>query len=297
MDFRQLKTFVYVVQLKSFSKVADKLFLTQPTITSHIQSLEKELGMILLNRSSKEITLTPGGKILYQYALNILDLKDKALFSLDAYQGKIKGTLTLAASSIPEQYLLPELIFAFQKKYPDVVFDIKHFSSTEAIEKICNYELEFGMVGTKLDHSRLAYKNLMEDQLVIIAPSHWKDMPDVLTLDQLVKTPLILREKGSGTRILLEKVLLESGYSIDDLPVRCYLQSTEAIKEAVKKGLGISIVSEKAVKVEKHFGLLRVFPIEELNFKRDFYFVYNKNRELSPLSDAFKKFVLDYLNK
>src|SRR5699024_9218424 len=98
MELRQLQTFVHVVQLKSFSKVADKLFLTQPTITSHIQSLEKELGITLLNRSSKEITLTAGGQILYEYALNMLDLKEKALFSLDEYKGEINGTLTLAAS-------------------------------------------------------------------------------------------------------------------------------------------------------------------------------------------------------
>lgn len=295
MDFRQLQTFIYIVRYKSFSKVAEKLFLTQPTITSHIQSLEKELGMVLLNRSSKEITMTQGGQILYEYALNILDLKDKALFSLDAYQGKIKGTLTLAASSIPEQFIIPELILEFRKKYKDVLFDIRHYSSSQAIDKICNYDLEFGMVGTKIDHPRLSYADLMEDQLVVIAPSHWKQVPSHFSVEDLVKTPIILREEGSGTRIELESVLEKFNYSIEDLNIVSFLQSTSAIKEAVKKGLGISIVSEKAIKVEKHFGLLQIIPIEGITINRKFYFVYNKNRELSPLSDTFKKFVLEYL--
>ncbi len=297
MEIRQLQTFVYVVQLKSFSKVAEKLFLTQPTITSHIQSLEKELGVVLLNRSSKEITLTKGGQILYEYALNILDLKDKALFSLDTYKERIKGSLTLAASSIPEQYVLPELMLEFRKSYPDVIFDIKHYSSREAIDKIEKYDIEFGMVGTKIEHSKLSFVDLMEDQLVVIAPNHWKSIESPITMEKLVTLPIILREEGSGTRIQFENTLQQSGYSLEDLNIVCYLQSSEAIKEAVKKGLGISIISEKAIKTEKHFNLLQVIPLKDLKITRNFYFIYHKNRALSPLSDTFKKFVLDYLQK
>ncbi|RBP46733.1 selenium metabolism-associated LysR family transcriptional regulator [Garciella nitratireducens] len=294
MEIRQLQTFVYVVQLKSFSKVAEKLFLTQPTITSHIQSLEKELGIILLNRSSKEITLTKGGQILYEYALNILDLKDKALFSLDAYKGKIKGCLTLAASSIPEQYVLPELILEFRKFYPDVTFDVKHYSSREAIDKIEKYDIEFGMVGTKIEHSKLSFANLMLDQLVLIAPNQWETIQNPLPMEKLVTLPFILREESSGTRIQFEKILKQEGYSVEDLNIICYFQSSEAIKEAVKKGLGVSIVSEKAIEVERKFNLLQIIPLE---MKRNFYFVYHKNRALSPLGDTFKKFVLEYLQK
>lgn len=297
MEIRQLQTFVYVVQLKSFSRVAERLYLTQPTITSHIQSLEKELGIALLNRSSKEITLTKGGQILYEYALNILDLRDRALFTLDTYKGKIKGTLTLAASSIPEQYVLPELIYAFRKSYPDVIFDIRHYSSTKAIHKIQKYDIEFGMVGAKEDHAKLSFVKLIEDQLVAIAPPHQKNLSGIRTIEELVRAPIILREKGSGSRIQFEKALEKFGYSANDLNIVCYLQSTEAIKEAVKKGLGIAIVSEKAIGIEQRFDLLQVLPLEDLNITRNFYFVYPKTRALSPLSDTFKKFVLEYLQK
>lgn len=296
MEFRQLQTFVYIVQLKSFSKVAEKLFLTQPTITSHIQSLEKELDMILLNRSSKEITLTKSGQILYEHALNILELKDKALLSLDTYKGRIEGVLALAASSIPEQYVLPELILEFRKKYPEVTFDVRHYSSIEAIDKICKYDLEFGMVGTKLEHPKLSFVDLLEDQLVLIASIHWQSLSVNISIEELLEMPIILREKGSGTRIQFENILDQLGYSSKNLNIVSYLQSNEAIKEAVKLGLGISFVSEKSIKIEQRYGLLQVIPIEAFNVRRKFYFVYNKDRTLSPLSDTFKRFVLDYLN-
>ena len=220
--------------------MANKLFLPQPTITSHIQSLEKELGTVLLNRSSKEISLTEGGQILYEYALNILDLKDKAIFSLDSFRGKIKGVLTLAASSIPEQYVLPELILEFRKKYPDVIFDVMHYSSMQAIDSIAKHELEFAMVGTKIQHPKLTFVDLLEERLAIIAPNHWEKLEN-LTLEELIKLPIILREKWSGTRIEFERILKDAGYTFDDLNVVCYLQSSEAVKEAVEAAYGEAV--------------------------------------------------------
>lgn len=293
MDFRQLETFVAIAKLKSFSKAADHLFLTQPTISNHIQNLEKELGTILINRSNKKVTLTKAGEILFAHAMDILNKKEQTLFSLKSFQGKIEGTLEIASSSIPEQYILPSLLNSFHKLYPDVKFHLLHYDSEQVVDSIRNGEIDFGIVGAKNDTKHLNYIEIMQDTLLMIAPyaDAYKNINEI-TIDQLLHEKIILREEGSGTRKIFEEALAARNLSIEDFHIIAYIESIESIKQCVRKGLGVSIISQLAVMDEIKFHLLKAIKIKDLEIKRSFYFVYHKYRALSPLAETFKNFVV-----
>ncbi|KNF09481.1 HTH-type transcriptional regulator CysL [Gottschalkia purinilytica] len=297
MDFRQLETFIQVVKLKSFSRAAQKLYLTQPTVTSHIQNLENELGTLLLNRSGKTVTPTGAGNLLYKYALNIVNMRNMAQFDLGVYKGKIQGHLEISTSSIPRHYVLPFLLKEFTSKYPDVTFAITDGDSKKVAENIIEGDTDFGIIGAKFQSPHLEYIELIEDTLYVVAPNNskypWNEYEE-LDIDFILNEKLILREKGSGTRHLFENQLKENDIDFDSLKVVSYIEDTEAIKKFVELGIGISFLSERAIKRELEMGLLKPFSIKGFDLKRKFYFVYHKKRQLSPLSQTFKDFVIEY---
>lgn len=293
MDFKQLETFVTLAKLKSFSKAADYLYLTQPTISNHIQNLEEELKTVLVNRTNKNITLTKAGKLLYKHAVEILNKRESAIFSLNQFKGKIEGFLEISASTIPSQYFLPKLLCQFNKIYPDVKYNLKKYSTGGVIEKILNGEIDFGIVGAKKDINQLEYIEIMDDKLILIAPNN-RQYKDLYSIDKndLCKYPLILREETSGTRKIVEEELAKHNVNLDNLNVIAYIENTETIKECVKSGLGMTFISEKAILSDINNNLVKKIAINNFILKRNFYFVYHKNRALSPLAETFKNFVL-----
>ncbi len=298
MDFRQLETFVEVVKLKSFSKAAERLFITQPTVTNHIQNLEKEIGTLLINRYGKKITLTDAGNLLYKYAINILNSCEMAKFDLASYQGKIQGHLNVYSSSVPRKYLLPSIINNFLITYPDVTFSLNDKDSSKVVRGILDGETDFGILGAKFTSNNVKYIDLMEDRLVLITPNSSKypeDNYSVLSKDVLLNEKFILREEGSGTRGLVENILDKEKLPINKLNIVAYIEDTDTIKELVSLGVGVSFLSEKAVKSDIVLEKYKVFYIDGIDFKRKFYFAFHKSRQLSPLSEAFKKHILQYI--
>jgi len=300
LDFRQLETFLEVVKLKSFSKAAQKLYLTQPTVTSHIQNLENEIGTLLINRFGKRISTTDAGNLLYKYALDIINMRDMAQFDLGLFNGKIQGHLEISSSSIPRQYVLPLILEKFNKKYPDVTFSLTDNDSKMVIDSIVDGETDFGIVGAKYNSAHLEYIDLIEDNLVLVVPNNNKyAFEDYEELDKkfLLKEKLILREKGSGTRLLIENQLKKNHINLESLNIIGYINDTETIKRFIELGIGISFISERAVKREIAMGVFKPCKIKDFTLKRKFYFVYHKNRQLSPLSETFKNFVVEFIGK
>lgn len=297
MEFRQLETFVEVAKLKSFSKAADKLYITQPTVSNHIQNLETELGTILINRMGKRISLTDAGNLLYKYALNITNSFEMARFELAAFQGKIQGHLDIMSSSVPRKYLLPSLIKSFLDSFPDVTFSISDSDTKEVIHNILSGETDFGLVGAKIDSSNLIYIDIMKDNLILVAP---KDYPletidlSTVTFSSIRDKNFIFREEGSGTRDLILTTLEKINIYKDDLNIVAEVKDSETIKELVSQGVGLSILSEKDVHDGIRLGKYKAYYIKELDLNRNFYFVYHKNRQLSPLGDAFKNHAIEY---
>ncbi|WXR60592.1 selenium metabolism-associated LysR family transcriptional regulator [Peptostreptococcaceae bacterium AGR-M142] len=291
MDFKQLETFVMVAKLKSFSKAADKLFLTQPTVSNHIQNLEKELKSILINRQSKYITLTNAGDILLKYAVDILNKRDNALFSLSEIKGKIEGSLEISASTIPEEYYLPRVIKEFQKKYPLVSYNLKKLSSKEVLDHILNGDVDFGIVGFRQKNIYLDYKSIMEDEIVLVSLKD-SNYSSIIDESKLTKLPLIMRQKGSGTREIVESYLDEKNLDVDNLNVIAFVENNQTIKKMVALGLGATFISKRAVEKELKNGVFKEIRVFDYKMMRNFYFVYHKNRILSPLAEEFKKFIL-----
>ncbi len=296
MDFRQLETFVNVAKLKSFSKAAEKLYITQPTVTNHIQNLEKELGTLLINRMGKKISLTKAGTLLYKHALSILNSFEMTKFELDVFKGHIQGHLEIASSSVPRKQLLPKIMSSFLNKYPDVTFTVLEHDSRQVINSILEGDYDFGIVGANFGNNNLDYLKIMNDRLVLIAPIDFREDLnnfDTITMEEILDCNFILREEGSGTREVLQSWFNERGINTDDIRVIAYIEDSDCIKELVALGSGVSIVSERVIKNEIQLNKVKALYIKDLNIERDFYFVYHKNRQLTPLGETFKEHVLE----
>lgn len=297
MDYKQIEAFVYVVRHKSFSKAADAIYLTQPTVSAHISSLENELGIKLIDRSTKEIYPTAAGKIFFEHAQNLISIRDNAIFALKDFSTSIEGNLEIAASTVPSQYIIPELIMAFRHNYNSIILNLIQLDTKQVIEDLLDKRYEIGIVGSLMEHNRLVYEKLIDDKLVLITPNTRKyaEMTNkTYSINQLLNEQFIFRETGSGTRQSFEKFLLQSNINPKSINIVAQINSLEAIKQAVSLGLGVSIVS--AISVEDYIrnGMLKAFEIENFPISRQFYIVHHKNRPISPITNAFREFALKY---
>jgi len=293
MDARQLEIFVKVAELGSFSKAAEALFLTQPTVSEHIRGLEEELGVRLLDRLGRGAAPTKAGQLLLGYGRRILELHREARQALDQFQGRMSGELVIAASTIPGEYVLPALIGRFKEKYPDIAISLLIGDTQRVVEWVLEGRAELAVAGAQIDHRALEYRELMPDELVLVVsaahPWHGKK---TATLEEVRAEPLIVRERGSGSRQALEKALAEVGLDLSDFRVVGEMGSTQAIKQGVKAGVGISLISKRAVAEECQHGTLHCVKVKDLRFRRAFYLVTSTTRSRSPLAEAFRAFLI-----
>lgn len=298
MEFKQIEAFVNVVKYKSFSKAADACFLTQPTISAHINTLEKELGVPLLDRNGRGAVPTGQGKIFYKYAAAMLNTREKAALSVQGYTQDIKGVLEVQASAVPGQYMVPELMADFHQIFPGVRFYLLQSDSEEVAKNILAGKGELGFTGS-VEESSLMYQTLLEDELVVIASSgRFKEIQgNELDLEQFIDQPMILREQGSGTRREFESHLAEMGVRQRSMNVVARVNSIEAVKQAVRRGMGVAVISRLAAQDLYGCRETRVFSIRSFPMNRKFYIVYNKNITLSPVAEAFRVFVTDRYKK
>jgi DNA-binding transcriptional LysR family regulator len=229
VDLRQLEIFVKVAELGSFSKAADALFLTQPTVSEHIKSLEDELGVRLLDRLGRGAAVTKGGALLQGYAQRLLALSREARQALESFQGRMSGDLLVGASTIPGEYILPALIGRFKEKFPDIAITLLIGDSQAVTEWVAEGRAEVGVVGARSGHRGIDFRELLPDDIVLIvsAAHPWHGRKQV-TLEELRAEPLLLRERGSGTRAALEAALVHGGSDIAAFRVVGEMGSTQA---------------------------------------------------------------------
>ena len=292
MDFKQIEAFINVAKFKSFSKAANSSFLSQPAISSHIASLDKELSIQLFDRTSKEVLLTPAGESFLKYAIDILNTRDKAISHLANFNGNISGKLKLAASTTPCNTILPALLRQFHLLYPEVSFDIVENSSGEIIENIIKFDYELGMVGEPINDEKVKSYELIQDDLVVIS-SPELDVPDTISVDSLLKYTFIMREEGSATRRTFDDALQKHGFDISAIDVCFEVNNLDAIFQCVKEGLGISVVSRQISKNYSSIGLIKESYIQDLSLKRSIYLVVSSKRTLTPTAKAFFKMCKD----
>ena len=293
MNLKQLESFSYIIETNSFSEAAKKLFLTQPTISSHISLLEKELNTQLLIRTTKDVIPTDAGKKLYTYAKQMLQIQNTILEEFHVKSEDEKNVITLGASSIPEQYILPEILPKYLKKNKNE-FKIGRGDSFEIINQVVNKEIEIGLVGTQIETSNCIFEPFYKDKLVVITPVNQKYLQmkeDGFHIKDLLKEPIIMREEGSGTRKEIKKFLNHMKINDGSLNIIATLNSTEAIKRSVANNMGISIISNLAVQDYIKDKRVLAFDLAEENIYRNLYIVRNKEMYMSKSSLKFIKFM------
>ncbi len=297
MNLKQLEAFVQVAEGGSFSKAAKELFLTQPTISAHIASLEKELNVRLFVRNTKEVALSDDGKDLYKYARQIVDLEKKIEERFGGKDTGEKHCITIAASTIPAQYLLPKVLIRFNERYPEEQIKIIETDSTKVVTQIVEHMADVGFTGTVLEKKHCKYIPFYKDELVIITPNteKYRKVKAESTEDirWILNEHVIMREEGSGTRKEAKKQLKRAGVNPSELDVIASIENQETIKKSVRQGMGVSILSRLATKDETRDGYLLAFPIPKADDGRDINLVYNKNYQLSGSAERFIKVVRD----
>jgi DNA-binding transcriptional LysR family regulator len=293
IDFRHLETFCRVADLKSFSRAADDLFLTQPTVSGHILYLEKSLSLRLFDRTGKEARLTKAGEAFLRYASRILTARKDLLNGLSEFSQGIKGELSLGASTIPGEYLLPKIMGDFKREHPHFILSLKIADTKEIVRDVLQGGIELGMIGAKLDHPSLLYEKYEEDEVIAVARS---DHPFAgkkrVDLGDLSREPWIIREEGSGTQMAVERALRRKGRSLKGFNVVMEMGSTSSVKESVKAGLGLAFISKRAIEEELNQGLLSRMALEGMeSISRQIYLVFCRGRTFSPIGMELLRFL------
>jgi len=294
IDLRKLEIFLKVYETQSFSKASNLLHLAQPTITLHIKDLEEELGINLLDRHTRKVVPNKAGKVVYKYGKEIINLVKQMQKELQFFKDENIGLVEIGGSTIPGQYILPKIIKSFKEKYSQISIFLKVGDSKEVFEKVLSGEFDLGMVGAIYKDKNLIYKACYEDNIVLIAPPDFEK--EEITLEELYEIPLIKREEGSGTWKNVIEVLQKKGFDILRLKIIGEMGSTEAIKEAVKAGLGCGFVSSLSIEIEKSLNLIKVIKIKNVFIKRHFYLIYPRMKKLIPAEERFLDFIKNFSN-
>lgn len=293
MDLRLLEIFCSVYQERSFSRAADKLHLTQPTVSEHIRTLEEQFNVKLFDRLGKSIQPTKAGELLYSYGRQVLELKRAAVEGMKKFLNRLEGELVIGASTIPGEYILPRIIAAFHREHAGVEVVLRISDTKGVTSWLLAGEVEAGFVGARIDDHSLAFEEFASDRLVLAVPNQreWRQVSSI-SLDKLREKPLVIREPGSGTRAMFERQLAQHGYSLDDFKVVAVVGSTNAVKEAIKAGIGVSVLSSLAVRGELASRLFKQVQIKEIKSpRRSFYIAVDKRRLASPICQAFLEYV------
>lgn len=300
MNLKQLEAFVQVAEGGSFSKAAKELFLTQPTISSHISSLERELNARLFVRNTKEVSLSEDGIKLYKYAKQMLDLQREIEVTFGMDEEGESHAVIIAASTIPAQYLLPEVLTRFSERYPQEQIRIQETDSSKVVMQIVDHRVDIGFTGTVLEKKHCKYIPFYKDELVIITPNTPKYQElaqgNKEDISWIKKEHVIMREEGSGTRKEAELQLKGAGVKFAGLDIIASIENQETIKKSVRQGMGISVLSKLATADEVANGEILAFPIPNSDEGRDINLVYNKNYQMTRSAKRFIKVVKEVYN-
>ncbi|HUD53656.1 MAG TPA: selenium metabolism-associated LysR family transcriptional regulator [Terracidiphilus sp.] len=292
-NFR-IVVFRAVAEQLSFRKAAEELYLTQPAVSLQIKALEEELGVQVFDRTGAQITLTPAGKVLLRYAKQVNSLFVQVEHDIVVLTGDHAGQLALGASTTIAQYVLPRLLGEFCKEHPRVHPTLISGNTEQIVDAVEKQKIELGFIEGPARSRKVKSEPFLEDELVLIASTahEWAECASVAVSD-LCSAPLLMRERGSGTRRVIEMALERQGIRHSSMRIVMELDSTEAIKSAVESGLGVGFVSRWAIakdlRLDKNF---KIVEIEGIRIKREFLVTYIKGPEPKGLAHQFRKFLI-----
>jgi DNA-binding transcriptional LysR family regulator len=288
MDTRQLAAFCAVVERRSFSHAAEQLGVTQPAVSLQIRSLEKRLGMQLLDRSGRRVEPTEAGSRLYRNAQRLLALEEQLLADLgDESEGELGGRLEIGASTGPGGTVLPVVLGEFQKLHPGVHVALAVSDTQHVVEQVARREVELGVVGASRRQRGVVFEPFFRDQVVLAVPAGHRFAGQTVTLDELKAAPLVLMQEGAGVRQVIEEELRAAGLRLRDLDVRLELGLQESARSAVIAGVGVTFISRSAIEADLAAGTVAVARVEGLEPSREISLVRSAGRAETRVAQAF----------
>ncbi|NPV89848.1 MAG: LysR family transcriptional regulator [Firmicutes bacterium] len=298
MNLNLLNSFVRVIEKGSLSEAAHDLLLTQPAVSKHLQTLERSFGVPLLERDKGRIRLTEAGEVVFKYSRDILRFKEDMENAIIQVSAGVCGSLVIGASTVPGNYILPSLVGRYKREYPEVKVSLEIGNTEKAVNDLLEQKLDLAFVGAPVKNRRLISTSFEEDQIVLIVPAgHAFAARPSVDLKEVLNEDLVWREKGSGTRTVLEAKLAEKGISLKCLHLVLELGSNEAVLTAVENGLGVSMISRWAIEKSESLGKIKSVAIEGFDMKRSFYMVYPKQKSYSRAIQSFIEMAVGSKNK
>jgi len=295
MSVVQLRTFVTVVDHQSFSEAARVMGVSQPAVTMQIQALEADVGATLLDRGYRKMSLTEAGRTLLPHARRVLAELDDARGAVQELSKTVTGRLSVAASTTPGQYILPRVLGGYLRQYHEVGVTLRVYDTAEVIDRVAAGEADLGMTGAEVHGARVVYESLGRDDLVMIcAPDHPFAERKRIRMADVVEKPFIVREHGSGTRMIAEDIIRQAGVDPGDLHVVMELGTNEAIVSAVEGGMGIGIVSAWVADKALKLGTVARVPEPGFPVERPLYLVLPR-RTLTRAADALAEHLREHL--
>ncbi len=292
MNLDHLKTYVEVVKTGNFSEVAKRLGISQPAVSFQIQKLEQDLGVRLIDRKQKKLTLTEPGKRLLSFAEKVQNEYSSMQEDMNQLREEVVGNLVVTASTIPGDFILPPILSEFKKLHPLVQIQVDVSDSGQVIEDVDKGTYDVGFCGIAPDGNEIETIKIDEDEIVlIVAAGHPFAGRKSVSFMEITEEPFIAREEASGTQKSVVSLLKKAGYDTNLFKPSLILGTTEAVVSAVESQSGIAFVSNYAIKKSLSLGLVKVVNIEGLTLKRDFYCIYRKERIVSRLLEEFVSFI------
>ena len=291
MDTRQLAAFCAVVERRSFSQAADQLGVTQPAVSLQIRSLEKRLGMQLLDRSGRRVEPTEAGQRLYRSAHRLLQLEEQLLAELgDDADGELAGRLEIGASTGPGGTVLPVVLCEFQRRYPGVHVALSVSDTQRVVEQVARRELELGVVGAQRRHRGVVFEPFFRDEVVLAVPRGHRFANRTVSVEELKGEPLVLMQEGAGVRQVIDEELRKAGVRLRDLDVRLELGLQESARRAVVGGFGVTFISRSAIEADLVAGTVAIARVEGLDPSREISLVRSSGRAETRVAQAFVEF-------
>jgi DNA-binding transcriptional LysR family regulator len=303
-DLRKIEAFCKVCEQRSFSKAGEALFLSQPTVSAHIQALEREFEVRLLDRMGRTVLPTPAGMVLYRHAKQAFARLETAKAEISALAMEVTGDLRIGSSSIPAHHVLPDILTGFTELYPKVHPSLTVASSAAVARMVLEGEIMAGIVGTKIiADPDLISSPVRESDIVIIAPVNMDNLPFIeqpvepgslpkISFSTACSLHWILREDSSTTRRAFEEALRLAGYDMRLLHPRLVVDSSHAAEQYVRAGLGVSATARLAVQKALDRGEIRAFTIAGVHAVRQFSCVINARRMQFPAATVFQEYLL-----
>lgn len=293
MENFRLRVFRTVAEEASFRRAAERLHLSQPAVSQQIQALEEELGVVLFDRGKSRIRLTDAGTVLLGYARKGARLAEEAQAALERTRGEVIGELRIGASMTVTQYLLPHMLGAFRQQHPRVEFSVKSANTEQIVAALARGEIDLGFIEGPVSSREVFRQPVLEDRMVLIVGRRYPwPQEAAVSLDALTEVPLIMRERGSGSRRVVELALRRAGIRWKELRVAMELDSIVAIISAVEEGLGAGFVSEWAIRKEVRLGTVRVLSVEGLEIRREFALIRAFGPTPAGPAGAFERLIL-----